>query len=250
MIITDELPSNAVLSVRHLTKTFGSVLAIDDVSLDVLTGEVLGIVGDNGAGKSTFLSLLTGYNHPDSGQFFYQGNVVRVSSPSHSRKDLKMEMIYQDLAMAPDLSVWQNLFIGQELRKGLFLDVKTMRQRATQVLADMNTKIHPNEQISNLSGGERQLVAVARALLFEREIVLMDEPTAAISIAQVDRVMNTIKDLNQKGKTVILVSHRLEDIVNVCDRVAIFNRGRISDIVQNDGLTVSELIHLMFSVTP
>ncbi len=238
--------SDVVLSVRNLCKTFGSVLAIDNVTLDVFSGEVLGIVGDNGAGKSTFLSLLTGYNQADSGQFLYRSNPVLISSPAHSRKELKMEMVYQDLAMAPDLSVWQNLFIGQELHKKLFLDVKTMRQKAKDVLADMKTKIDSNDLISNLSGGERQLVAVARALLFDQEIVLLDEPTSAISIAQVDRVMDTIKGLKQRGKTVILVSHRLEDIVQVCDRIAIFNRGRITDVVENNNISVSELIHLMF----
>jgi ABC-type sugar transport system ATPase subunit len=240
-------PGEPVLSVRHLVKRFGAVTAIDDVSLDVRSGEVLGIVGDNGAGKSTFLSLLSGYNHPDAGEFRYHGRPVRISSPAQTRRELGIEMVYQDLAMSPDLSVWQNLFLGEERRRWtLFLDRRGMRSRAREVLREMNTKIEPGAPVSDLSGGERQLVAVARGLLFDRDIIMLDEPTAAISVAKADDVLHTIRSLRERGKTVILISHRLEDVLAVADRVAVFAAGKIVSVAENEGLTVEKLLRLMF----
>jgi ABC-type sugar transport system ATPase subunit len=236
-----------VLSVHHLVKRFGAVTAIADVSLGIRGGEVLGIVGDNGAGKSTFLSLLSGYNHPDSGEFRYRGHPVRIASPAQTRREFGIEMVYQDLAMSPDLTVWQNLFLGEERRRWRFLlDRREMRSLAGRVLRDMKTKIQPDQVVSDLSGGERQLVAVARGLLFDRDIILLDEPTAAISAAKADDVLDMIRELRGNGKTVILISHRLEDVLAVCDRVAVFAAGRIANVVANEGLAVEDLIHLMF----
>jgi ABC-type sugar transport system ATPase subunit len=236
-----------VLSVRGLVKRFGAVTAIDDVTLDIYDNEVLGIVGDNGAGKSTFLSLLSGYNHPDSGDFYYRGRRVRITSPARSRRELGIEMVYQDLAMAQDLTVWQNLFLGEERRRGrLLLDRAGMRAQARDVLERMRTKIKPDDTVSDLSGGERQVVAVARGLLFNRDIVLLDEPTAAISVTKADDVLATIRELHAHGKTVVLISHRLEDVLAVCTRIAVFVTGRLAHVVENDGLTVEDLIHLMF----
>jgi ABC-type sugar transport system ATPase subunit len=236
-----------VLSARRLVKRFGAVTAIDDVTLDIYNGEVLGIVGDNGAGKSTFLSLLSGYHHPDSGEFRYRGSPVRISSPAQSRRDLGIEMVYQDLAVSPDLTVWQNLFLGEERRRWrLFLDRGGMRSQAREVLERMQTKIRPDDLANDLSGGERQLVAVARGVLFNRDIILLDEPTAAVSVAKADDVLDTIRDLHAHGKTVILISHRLEDVLAVCTRIAVFVTGRLEHVVANEGLTVADLIHLMF----
>lgn len=236
-----------VLSAERLVKRFGAVTAIDDVSLDIYPGEVLGIVGDNGAGKSTFLSLLSGYLHPDSGGFRYRGQPVRVSSPAQSRRELGIEMVYQDLAMSPDLTVWQNLFLGEERRRWrLFLDRAGMRSQAREVLERMRTKIKPDDLATDLSGGERQLVAVARGVLFDRDIILLDEPTAAVSVAKADDVLTTIRDLHAHGKTVILISHRLEDVLAVCTRIAVFVTGRLEHVVANEGLAVEDLVHLMF----
>jgi ABC-type sugar transport system ATPase subunit len=236
-----------VLSAHRLVKRFGAVTAIDDVTLDIYGGEVLGIVGDNGAGKSTFLSLLSGYHHPDSGEFRYRGTQVRITSPAQSRRNLGIETVYQDLAMSPDLTVWQNLFLGQERRRWrLFLARREMRAQAREVLERMRTKIRPDDLASELSGGERQLVAVARGVLFDRDIILLDEPTAAVSITKADDVLDTVRDLHAHGKTVILISHRLEDVLAVCTRIAVFVAGRLEHVVANEQLTVADLIHLMF----
>lgn len=235
-----------LLSARHLVKRFGAVTAIDDVSLDVYAGDVLGVVGDNGAGKSTFLSLLSGYHQPDVGSFRYQGRPVRITSPAQTRRALGIEMVYQDLAMAPDLTVWQNLFLGEESRRLGVLRRAEMRRRARDVLTRMKTKIQPDWLVSDLSGGERQLVAVARGLLFDRDIILLDEPTAAVSAAKSEDVLDTIRDLHRRGKTVILISHRLEDVLAVATRIAVFVTGRLAHLVDNDGIEVADLVHLMF----
>ena len=244
---TGETSRPPVLSARQIVKRFGAVTAIDDVTLDIYENEVLGIVGDNGAGKSTFLSLLSGYHHPDSGQFYYRGKPVRITSPARSRRELGIEMVYQDLAMAPDLAVWQNLYLGEERRRwGLLLDRSGMRAQARDVLQRMHTKITPDDLVSDLSGGERQVVAVARGVLFDRDIILLDEPTAAVSAAKADDVLDTIRNLHAHGKTVILISHRLEDVLAVCTRIAVFVTGRLAHVVDNDGLAVGDLVHLMF----
>jgi simple sugar transport system ATP-binding protein len=236
-----------LLSVRHVVKAFGPVRAVDDVSLDIFPQEVVGLIGDNGAGKSTFLSLLTGYYRPDSGQFIYKGRPVTITSPRESRHNLKIEMIYQNLRLAPDLRVSDNLFLGEEPRTfGLFLDRKQMQRSSADVLRKLKLKITPKDVVGKLSGGEQQAVAIGRALLFDRDIILMDEPTAAISVSKVQDVLNTIRSLKEHGKTVILVSHRLEDILEVSDRIVVFFHSRIRDVLKNEQLQISDLIHLMF----
>lgn len=248
--MTMAVPPTPILSLRNVTKRFGPVTAIDNLSLEVMTNEVLGLVGDNGAGKSTLLSLLTGYNRIDSGEFICRGRPVKVVSPSVSRSDLSIEMIYQDLAVAPDLTVWQNLFLGQEHRRGVaLLDKTSMQRRAQEVMGELNSKIRANQLVGSLSGGERQLVAVARALLFDRDIILMDEPTAAISAAKADDVLELIEDMQRRGKTILLISHRLEDVLRVCDRVAILSMGRLRYMRETAELDVGALAHLMFDHT-
>jgi ABC-type sugar transport system ATPase subunit len=236
-----------LLSARSLVKTFGPVRAVDGVSLDVYPREVMGIVGDNGAGKSTFLSLLTGFHHPDSGQILYRGRQVAVGSPRVARHALKIEMIYQRLELAPDLTVWENLFLGEELHRfGVISDRGRMRRRAVEVLKELNLKISPDDLLGELSGGEQQAVAIGRALLFDRQIIIMDEPTAAISVQKVQDVLDLIGRLREGGKSVLMVSHRLEDLLAVSDRIAVFYQGTIRCILPNKELSVSDLVHAMF----
>jgi ABC-type sugar transport system ATPase subunit len=236
-----------LLSVHNLVKTFGPVRAVDGVNLDIEAGEVLGIIGDNGAGKSTFLSLLTGFHRPDSGSLVYRGRPVRITSPAVARDILGIEMIYQKLELAPDLTVTENLFLGEEVRRfGVFSARGEMRARAAAVLQQLNTKIRAEDIVGELSGGEQQVVAIGRALLFERNLVIMDEPTAAISVQKVADVLDLVRRLREGGKTVLLVSHRLEDLLAVADRIAVFFHGTIRKVMPNQGLTVADLVHAMF----
>ncbi|PSR31350.1 MAG: sugar ABC transporter ATP-binding protein [Sulfobacillus benefaciens] len=239
-----------LLSLRNLKKYFGPVHAVDDVSLDIFAGEVVGLVGDNAAGKSTFLSLLTGYNVMDSGQILYKGQPVAVKSPRSSRRDLKIEMIYQNLSLAPDLPLWQNLFLGEEITIGsIFNNRRVMIARARKVLEELNASAGPTDPVGTLSGGEQQLVAIARALLFSRELIIMDEPTAAISVAKIDEVLKLILRLKNEGRSVLLVSHRLEDVLTVADRIVVFAHGKIKQIMDNRDISLEDLVHAMFDRT-
>lgn len=244
MSATVEVP---LLSIRHLSKAFGPVQAVNDVSLDIAAGEVVGLVGDNAAGKSSFLSLLTGYNQKDSGEFFYKGEETVVTSPRASRNRLKIEMIYQNLSLAPDLTVWQNMFLGEEeTQSRLFNDRRSMIQATNRVLDELNARARATDLLGSLSGGEQQLVAIGRALLFDRELIIMDEPTAAISVAKIADVLRLIRQLKARGKSVILVSHRLEDVLNVADRIVVFSHGSIKTILANQDLEIADLIREMF----
>ena len=248
---TAEAPDRAdeqpLIAVRNLVKTFGPVRAVDGISLDFYPHEVVGIIGDNGAGKSTFLSLLTGFHQPDSGDFLYRGRSPQVRSPRMARNELKIEMIYQHLELAPDLRVWENMFLGEEIRRfGIVSDRRAMRERAGAVLKELNTKIRPDDIVGELSGGEQQVVAISRAILFERQVIIMDEPTAAISVQKVEDVLALIRRLREAGKTVVIVSHRLEDLIQTCDRIVVFRQGRARPVMVNHGLAVSDLVHAMF----
>lgn len=236
-----------ILSIRGLSKSFGAIQAVNRVDLDIYPSEVVGLVGDNAAGKSTFLSLLSGYNLKDEGEFLFKGQSVTFSSPRTSRRNLRIEMVYQNLSLAPDLPIWQNVFLGEEVRKfGLLNDRKTMIRRTNEVLARLNSKARATDLVGTLSGGEQQIVAISRALLFERELILMDEPTAALSVSKIKDILTLIRDLKSHGKSVILVSHRLEDVLTVADRIVVFSHGRIRDILVNEGLTLEDLIRVMF----
>jgi simple sugar transport system ATP-binding protein len=250
-VSTTEAPDRAdeqpLIAVRNLVKTFGPVRAVDGISLDFYPREVVGIIGDNGAGKSTFLSLLTGFHQPDSGEFLYRGRALQVRSPSMARNELKIEMIYQHLELAPDLRVWENMFLGEEIRRfGIASDRRAMRERAGAVLKELNTKIRPDDIVGELSGGEQQVVAISRAILFDRQVIIMDEPTAAISVQKVEDVLALIRRLRDAGKTVVIVSHRLEDLIQTCDRIVVFRLGRAQPVMVNHGLAVSDLVHAMF----
>ena len=236
-----------LLSVRHLVKRFGPVLAVNEVSLDVQEREVLGVIGDNGAGKSTFLALLTGFHRPDRGTFYYRGRPVVISSPRSARNRLGIEMVYQNLELAPDLTVAENLFLGQEPRlMGVLVSRRRMARRAAEALRQLDAQVSPKSPVGGLSGGEKQAVAIGRALLFERDVVILDEPTAAISARKVDEVLQLIRRLKSLGKTVIFVSHRLDDILTVSDRIVVFFQGTIRTVLQNEGQQVSDLLREMF----
>ncbi len=236
-----------MLSVRDVVKAFGPVRAVDGVSLDLFPREVVGIIGDNGAGKSTFLSLLVGFHRPDSGSMVFRGRPVAITSPRIARNELGVEMIYQNLELSPDLTVWENLFLGEEIKRiGIFSDRRRMRNRAAEILRELNLKIGPLDIVSTLSGGEKQAVAIGRAILFERDVVIMDEPTAAVSVQKVEDVLGLVRRLKAHGKTVLLVSHRLEDVLSVADRIVVFYHGTIRKTLRNEGLGVSDLVHEMF----
>jgi simple sugar transport system ATP-binding protein len=220
----------ALLELKNVSKHFGAIHALNDVSLSLEPGQVVGLMGDNGAGKSTLVKILSGVYPPTSGQVSLAGRPVAFRSPLDARRS-GIEMIYQDLALCEDMDVAANIFLGRELRKRVgplrLLDRGSMAAQAADVLAELGVSVRPDREAGMLSGGERQMVAVARALQFAPRLLLMDEPTAALSNEKVKLLLDLVTSLKQRGVAILLVSHRFTDILHVCDRIIVLRQGRL-----------------------
>ena len=216
-----------LLQLRGVSKSYGAVQALSDVDMEVYAGEVVGLVGDNGAGKSTLIKAISGVGPPDSGEFFVGGEAVRITSPQISSR-LGIETVYQDLALCDNLDVVANLFLGKEERTGLrTLEETDMEKRTLQVLRTLDVKIPSvRTNVASLSGGQRQSVAVAKTILRNARVVLLDEPTAALGVAQTRQVLNLIRRLREQGLGVIVISHNLADVFEVVDRVVVLRLGK------------------------
>lgn len=220
-----------IIEARGISKYFGAVTALEDVNLRLMAGEVLGVVGDNGAGKSTLMKVLAGLYPPNKGELLIQGQPVHLHSPRDAR-DRGIEMVYQDLALAGNLPIAENIFLGREhTRKVLgiipLVDHKVNMMRAREHLDNLRIQVKSvSQRVEELSGGQRQAVAIARATAFNARVVIMDEPTAALAIKEVRKVLDLIKDLRNHGIGVILISHRLDDIFYVSDRIMVLFHGR------------------------
>ena len=233
MTTTETAKGATVLRVRGVTKHYGHVQALRGVDMEVRAGEVVGLVGDNGAGKSTLVGVLSGATTPTDGTVEFEGEPVSLTSPSHAR-DLGIETVYQDLALALDLPVWANLHLGREQRrKGVlgklgFLDRNAMIASADQELRATRIRIGSvTSRTSALSGGQRQAIAVSRATAWGSKLVLMDEPTAALGVEQQHRVGELVRHVAAQHVPVVLISHNLPQVRDLCDRVLVMYRGRI-----------------------
>ncbi len=218
-----------VLELRNIVKHFGAIHALNDVDLHVEPGEVLGLMGDNGAGKSTLVRVMAGNFPPTSGEVVIDGEAQHFGKPVEAREK-GIEVVYQDLALCNNLSAAANVFLGREIRKGAgpirWLDHAAMARRAGELFAELKSETRPRDLVRQMSGGQRQAVAIARTRLSRAKVVLMDEPTAAISVRQVAEVLGLIRRLRDSGMAVILISHRMPDVFDVCDRVVVMRRGR------------------------
>ncbi len=219
----------AVLSLRGITKHFGAIEALCGVDLELQHGEVLGLMGDNGAGKSTLVKIIAGSHAPSEGEMHLDDVPVRFSRPGEARA-AGIELVHQDLALCDNLSAALNVFLGRELVRKIgpfrFLDRAAMFAQAEALFAELKSETRPRDLVNAMSGGQRQAVAIARTRLAQPRIVLLDEPTAAISVRQVGEVLDLIRRLRETGLAVILISHRMPDVFSVADRVAVLRRGR------------------------
>jgi simple sugar transport system ATP-binding protein len=238
----------AMLELSGISKHFGGIQALIDVSLALNPGEVVGLMGDNGAGKSTLVKIVAGNYPPSEGTIEMLGRRVAFRKPTDARKE-GIEIVYQDLALCDNLTAAANVFLGRELMKGLgpfhVLDYRTMFQRSGELFAELKSETRPRDLVRRMSGGQRQAVAIARTRLTEPRIVLMDEPTAAISVRQVPEVLNLIRKLRERGMAIVLISHRMPDVFAVSDRIVVLRRGRkVADkpIVQSSPEEVTGLI--------
>lgn len=242
-----------VLSLRGITKSYGAVQALHGIDLDVQPGEVLAICGDNGAGKSTLIKIVSGAQAPTAGTLSLRGTETRFASP-HDALEQGVATIYQELALAPRLSIAANVFMGKELTKPLVvpflrvLDRRRMAEEARGYLARLSVQIADmNRPVEGLSGGQRQAVAIARALRWEAGIIIMDEPTAALGVKETRQVLDLIRHLKQDGRTVILISHNMRDVVALADRVVILKGGRKVHERDVAGLTADDISHLIMA---
>jgi ABC-type sugar transport system ATPase subunit len=233
--LPDEAPAGAeqngsgtLLSLRNITKTFGPVRALTSVNLDVSAGKVTALVGDNGAGKSSLIKTVSGLWAPDDGQIFWEGRPLHLHGPRDAEA-LGITTIYQDLALCDNLDIVQNMFLGHEPLRHHMLDEPKMELAARQTLKDLSvTTVRSIRQpVASLSGGQRQSVAVAKAVMSQAKLVIMDEPTAALGVAQTGMVLNLIKTLASRGVAVLVISHNLVDVFEVADQIAVLYLGRL-----------------------
>lgn len=233
--------TDTVLSLRGISKNFGAVAALTEVDLDVEPGQVVAVVGDNGAGKSTLVKVLAGVHRPDTGSIAIRETEVSISSPAAAHA-LGIATVFQDLALCENLNVVENLFLGRELRRPR-LDEVSMETRSWELLRQLSAKI-PTVRIpvASLSGGQRQTVAIARSLLGEPEIIILDEPTAALGVAQTAEVLNLIERLRERGLGVIMISHNMEDVRAVADRIVVLRLGRNNGVFDAEQVSSQDLI--------
>jgi len=232
------------LELRGVSKHFGSVRALQEVDFEVRDGEVMALVGDNGAGKSTLIKCVAGIYSTDGGEIFFDGEPVTIHGPKDAAK-LGIEVVYQDLALCDNLDVVQNMYLGREERDLLFrLKEAPMEQRTSETLRGLSvTTIRSVRQpVATLSGGQRQSVAVARAVMWNNRIVFLDEPTAALGVAQTRQVLDLVKRLGEQGLAVVLVSHNLNDIFEVADRITVLRLGRNVGVYERDRTNQQEIV--------
>ncbi|MGK3950831.1 ATP-binding cassette domain-containing protein [Microbacterium sp. I2] len=235
-------PRERVLTMRGIGKRFGAVRALTDVDFWVDEGEVVALVGDNGAGKSTLVKVLAGVHPPDAGTIEFDGDLVQIGSPADAQ-EMGIETIFQDLALCDNLDVVANLWLGRELIDGATLDEVDMEQRTWTLLRELSAKI-PSVRVpvASLSGGQRQTVAIARSLIGDPRVVILDEPTAALGVAQTAEVLNLIERLRERGHGVILISHNMADVLAVADRVVVLRLGRNNGVYNVADVTSETLI--------
>jgi simple sugar transport system ATP-binding protein len=246
------MATDPILSARSLTKRFGGVTALSDVSFELQRGEVLALAGDNGAGKSTLIKAISGVHRADEGEIVYKGLRIELSNPRHAR-EIGIETIYQDLALADNLDVGANVFLGREpvvRMLGLLprLDRKRMRAAAAEVLETLEIDIAPNKlglPVRSLSGGQRQAVAIGRAIFWKAELLIMDEPTAALGVPEQRKVIELIHRLKRQGVAIIFISHNLIDIFAVADRIMVLRRGKNAGERRPGETTHDEVVKLM-----
>jgi fructose transport system ATP-binding protein len=251
--MTTTTTQTPVLEGRGLTKRFGNVTAIEDADFELLPGEILAVIGDNGAGKSSLIKCLCGAYAPDEGEVLLDGEPVVFKSPLDAR-DRGIETVYQNLAVSPGLDIAQNMYLGRELRKpGILgqvfrlLDRSTMRANARQQLSDLGllTIQDIGQAVETLSGGQRQGVAVARSAAFATKVVIMDEPTAALGVKESRRVLDLIRDVRDRGLPIILISHNMPHVFEVADRIHIHRLGRRIAVVSPKSNTMSDVVAIM-----
>lgn len=242
-----------LLSMRNISKSFGEVKSLQDVDFEVGQAEVVGLLGDNGAGKSTLIKIITGYHHPDpGGEIYWKGQRVEQLSVEKARK-LGVETVYQERALAEKQNIWRNIFMGRELTNRFgALDIQKMRRETEKLMTEMmgftSAAVTPETTVQTMSGGERQGVAITRALYFQAELIILDEPTMGLSLSETKKVLNFVSDVKKAGKSCIFIDHNIFHVYPVADRIVVLDRGRVAGQFLKGALTLEELIEKLYLV--
>jgi simple sugar transport system ATP-binding protein len=234
---------------KNIHKSFGGLKALDDVNLELRCGEILGLVGDNAAGKSTLMKILTGFYHADSGKVFIEGQEVHIESPKISKR-LGIEMVYQNLELCQNMNIYENLFLGREIMRDplfKFLKRKQMERKSVEILHKLKIDIkEPRKRVDKLSGGQQQAVAVGKAVSFNPKILILDEPTANLALKEIDKVLELVLRLREHGIPIIFISHRLDDVFHVCNQIFVLRSGRGVAVKKTSETDRDEIVHYMF----
>ena len=243
---------NYRLELKNVSKSFGEVQALQDINFRLGQNEIVGLLGDNGAGKSTLIKIITGYHQPTSGEIYFNGQKVNHLSVPKAR-ELGVETVYQERALAELQTLWRNIFLGRELCSPLgFLDIQQMRDEThrlmTQSMGFTSHAVSPNSRVGSYSGGEKQGVAIVRALFFDAEIIVLDEPTMGLSLKETDRLVTFVRGIKEAGKSAIFIDHNILHVYNVADRVEVLDRGRIAGEFSTKHIGMNELMEKMVHV--
>lgn len=245
---------NKVIEFNNISKSFGSIQALESISFSVRENEILALMGDNGAGKSTLIKILSGVLQPTTGYIKIEGEKVDFDSYIQAR-DAGIETVYQDLAVAPNRTVWENIFLGKEVTKRSIpgrifgvVDEAKMREESNETLDELGMDLNPNSKLKNLSGGQQQAVAIARAVQSDPSIIIMDEPTSALSVEAAQRIIDLIKRLRESGITIVLVNHNIDEVYQVADRMAVLATGNLAGVRSAGELSEDQLIQMMMGV--
>jgi simple sugar transport system ATP-binding protein len=237
-----------VVEMKGISKQFGGVHALKGVDLELRRGEILGIVGDNGAGKSTLMKILSGAYLADEGEIYVEGQKAHIRNPQDAFH-LGIGMIYQDLALFDNLDVAKNIFVGRERSRGplgLLLDKRDMYRKAEELISDLRVDISsPRLNVARMSGGQRQMVACARAIAFESKILIMDEPTAALGVTEASKLLSLIRNLRDRGLAILLITQRIPDILAIADRVFVLKGGQRQDVLDVSKVTLDDIVTMI-----
>ena len=241
------------IRLTNVSKSFGEVKSLSNINFEVYPGEVVGLLGDNGAGKSTLIKIITGYHQPDPGGeiYFHGKKVERLTVPK--ARELGVETVYQEKALADQQSVWRNIFMGREVSNRLgLLDVRRMRRETQRLMTEhmgfTSKAVNPDTPVRTMSGGERQGIAITRALYFEAELVILDEPTMALSLSETRKVLDFISSIPKAGKAGIFIDHNIFHVYPVVDRIVVLDRGMIAGEFKKSDVTLDELIERLYTV--
>jgi simple sugar transport system ATP-binding protein len=242
-----------VIQLKNVSKTFGEVRSLSGVNLEIYPGEIVGLLGDNGAGKSTLVKTIMGFHKPDEGgEIWFKGEKITDWSVAKAR-DLGIETIYQERALCELQPIWRNMFMGREIKNRIGrLDVKKMKSEATRLMSEhmgfTSTAVHPDNAVLTMSGGEKQGVAITRALYFDAELVILDEPTVGLSLSETKKTLDFVQNIKKSGRSAIFIDHNIFHIYPAVDRMIVLDRGKVAGNYKKSEITMDELIDSMYRV--